>query len=151
MAGEDVVLGPGERAAVSAGIRIALPAGLEAQVRPRSGQAMSRGLTVLNAPGTIDSGYRGVVRVLLINANPSVTPGDLDGSEDSLADRLAAGIASRTLRVRRGERIAQLVFARFARPDCRLVGRIDRDTGRGEGGFGSTDEGVRFARPPVAE
>lgn len=148
---EEVVLRPGERAAVSAGIRIALPAGLEAQVRPRSGQALTRGLTVLNTPGTIDSGYRGVVRVILLNANPGLTAEDLDGAPETLAHRLAAGLESRSVRIRRGERIAQLVFARFVRPDCELVGRVDRDTGRGEGGFGSTDESGRFARPPLAE
>lgn len=137
---EPAVLAPGDRALVSAGIRIALPDGLEAQVRPRSGQALKRGLTVPNAPGTIDPGYRGPVKVILMNAAPGLCAGDLAGGpgNESLAERLARGIESRTIRIERGERIAQLVFARFERPEIGLVNRVSLETTRGQGGFGST-------------
>jgi dUTP diphosphatase len=106
-------LAPGARALVPTGIAIALPEGHEAQVRPRSGLAARHGLTVLNAPGTIDADYRGEVQVLLINY----------GSE-------AVDIA-------RGMRIAQLVIAPVARARLREVASLD-ETGRGKGGFGST-------------
>jgi len=113
---EDVDLPPGGRVAVSAGIRIALPDGVEGQVRPRSGQALRKGLGCLNSPGTIDPGYRGPVKVILYNAEPALTSEELDGPSGELAIRLASGIAQRTIHVQRGERIAQLVFARFERP-----------------------------------
>jgi dUTP pyrophosphatase len=137
---EPSILAPGERTLVSAGIRIALPAGLEAQVRPRSGQALQRGLTIPNAPGTIDSGYRGPVKVILLNTAPGVCLADLArvSGEEDLAARLARGIESRTVRIERGERIAQLVFARFERPAIEVVDSVSLDTTRGEGGFGST-------------
>ena len=123
----DLVLAPGARALVSTGLRLILPEGYEGQVRPRSGLAWRQGLTLLNAPGTVDSDYRGVVKVILVNL----------------------GQASVT--VRRGDRIAQLVVAPVARvvwaeasdeaPAAEIRGdaesRGDAD-GRGEGGFGST-------------
>jgi dUTP pyrophosphatase len=102
-----------ERALVPTGIAIALPEGFEAQVRPRSGLAVKHGLTVLNAPGTIDADYRGEVQVLLIN----------HGRE--------------AFAVTRGMRIAQLVVAPVSRAQFRAVPALDR-TGRGTGGFGST-------------
>ncbi len=108
-----IMLAPGARALVPTGIAIALPDGHEAQVRPRSGLAARHGLTVLNAPGTIDADYRGEVQVLLIN----------HGSE-------AVSIA-------RGMRIAQLVIAPVARAQLREMASLD-DTTRGKGGFGST-------------
>jgi len=135
---EDVDLPPGGRVAVSAGIRIALPDGVEGQVRPRSGQALRKGLGCLNSPGTIDPGYRGPVKVILYNAEPALTSEELDGPSGELAIRLASGIAQRTIHVQRGERIAQLVFARFERPVVELVGHLPEDTERGAGGFGST-------------
>jgi dUTP pyrophosphatase len=135
---EDVDLSPGERRAVPAGIRIALPGGVEGQVRPRSGQALRSGLGCLNSPGTIDPGYRGPVKVILYNAQPALTVEDLEGPPDLLADRLARGIESRTIRIRRGDRIAQLVLARFERPVVELVDHLPEDTERGAGGFGST-------------
>lgn len=140
---EETTLAPGERRLVSAGIRIALPPGVEAQVRPRSGQALRQGLTVPNAPGTIDPGYRGPVKVILLNAAPSVTSADLVAETDplSLSDRLAEGLRRRSIRIERGERIAQLVFARFERPTLEIVERVSLETGRGEGGFGSTGAG----------
>lgn len=111
--GEDVVLAPGRRALLPTGIALALPAGFEAQIRPRSGLALRHGVTVLNAPGTIDADYRGEVGVLLVNHG-----------QDAFT-------------IRRGDRIAQLVVAEVARarlaPAAELPG-----SGRGAGGFGST-------------
>ena len=111
--GEPVTLAPGAFALVPTGIQIALPPGTEGQVRPRSGLAFKRGVTVLNSPGTIDSSYRGEIGVLLVN----------HGAEP--------------FEVRRGERVAQLVVARYQ--PVRLV-EVDAlgDTARGAGGFGST-------------
>jgi dUTP pyrophosphatase len=140
---EPAILAPGDRALVSAGIRIALPDGLEAQVRPRSGQALKRGLTIPNSPGTIDSGYRGPVKVILLNTAAALCEADLVDITDgkSVAGRLADGIRSRTIRIERGERIAQLVFARFERPAIQVVESVSLETTRGEGGFGSTGAG----------
>ena len=104
---------PGGRALVAAGFRLELPAGYEAQVRPRSGLALNHGVTVLNAPGTIDADYRGEVKVLLVNL----------------------GTASHT--IRRGDRIAQLVVQAVARARLEVVDELET-TERGEGGFGST-------------
>lgn len=108
-----VVLAPGGRALIPTGLKIALPPGYEAQVRPRSGLALKFGLTCLNSPGTIDSDYRGEVGVILAN------------------------LGSETFTVRRGERIAQLVVAAHARAELVEVEALD-DTARGAGGFGST-------------
>jgi dUTP pyrophosphatase len=105
------VLAPGERALVATGISIAVPQGYEAQVRPRSGLALEHGILLPNAPGTIDSDYRGEVKVILWNA------GD------------------REFVVRRGDRIAQLVIAPVASVEWEERASLD-DTGRGEGGFG---------------
>lgn len=135
---ESVELAPGERAAVSAGLRLALPPGIEGQVRPRSGRALREGLGVVNAPGTIDPGYRGPVKVLLLNTSPCVDAADLAGDPATLAERLLTGLTGRTIRVERGERIAQLVFARFERPAVEIVDEVPTETERGEGGFGST-------------
>lgn len=108
---EEVALRPGERALIPTGIRLELPPGVEAQVRPRSGLALRYGLGLVNSPGTIDADYRGEVGVLLINW----------GTE--------------TFVVRRGMRIAQLVFARYL--TARLQPEIELSaTKRGEGGFG---------------
>jgi len=140
---EPAVLAPGDRVLVSAGIRIALPEGLEAQVRPRSGQALKRGLTIPNSPGTIDPGYRGPVKVILLNTAAALRESDLVDIADggSVAGRLVQGIRSRTIRIEVGERIAQLVFARFERPAIRVVESVSLETTRGEGGFGSTGAG----------
>lgn len=108
-----LAIAPGARALVPTGIAIALTAGAEAQVRPRSGLAAKHGLTVLNAPGTIDADYRGEVQVLLINHG-----------NDSVA-------------ITRGMRIAQLVFAPVIKVLLREVATLD-ETQRGAGGFGST-------------
>ncbi|MFZ5733929.1 MAG: dUTP diphosphatase [Pseudomonadota bacterium] len=110
---EPLVLAPGQRAIVPTGLMIAVPAGFEAQVRPRSGLAAKHGITVLNAPGTIDADYRGEVGVLLINHGETAFP------------------------IRRGERIAQMVIAPVAQVELTPVAALS-DTGRGSGGFGST-------------
>ncbi|HEY2745227.1 MAG TPA: dUTP diphosphatase [Polyangia bacterium] len=109
----EVTIAPGERALVGSGVAIALPAGYEAQVRPRSGLAMKYGVTVLNAPGTVDEDYRGEVKVLLVNHG-----------QDAFV-------------VRHGERIAQLVVARVARVALVEEDTLD-ETKRGAGGYGHT-------------
>ena len=106
-------LAPGARALVPTGLAIAIPSGYEGQVRPRSGRAFAEGLTVLNAPGTIDADYRGEVRVLVVN------------------------LGQMPVRVQRGDRIAQLVVAPVVRIAWDEVERLD-GTARGTGGFGST-------------
>lgn len=112
-AAEDVILPPGGRALVATGFAIALPAGFEAQVRPRSGLAAKHGVTVLNAPGTVDADYRGEVKVILINH------GD------------------QAFAIKRGDRIAQMIISPVTR--ARLTEAIElSDTARGAGGFGST-------------
>lgn len=140
-AAEEVTLLPGQRATVPTGIALALPEGTEGQVRPRSGNAARHGLGLLNAPGTIDSGYRGPVKVICYNSNPPFTAADLaELTEDgptTLRDRLAVWLERHAIRIARGERIAQLVVARFERPEVRVVAELEA-TGRGEGGFGST-------------
>ena len=108
-----VTLGPLERALVPTGLYIALPAGYEAQVRPRSGLAAKHGITVLNTPGTIDADYRGEIKVILVNL--SNTPFEIVP----------------------GERIAQMVVARHERVEWDEVEVLD-ETARGAGGFGST-------------
>lgn len=145
---ENVCLAPGERRMVSAGIRIALPAGVEGQVRPRSGNAFKRGLTITNTPGTVDPGYRGPIKIILQNTEPAITLDDLHkanggaaGGEDgvyALRQRIAEGIRSRTVQIERGERIAQLVCVRFERPNIEIVNQVPMDSPRGAGGFGST-------------
>ncbi|WP_324024681.1 dUTP diphosphatase [Maribacter sp. BPC-D8] len=110
---EAVILQPLGRAIIPTGLFIELPVGIEAQVRPRSGLAAKKGVTVLNAPGTIDADYRGEVGVILINL----------GSEDFVVEN--------------GERIAQMVIAKHERADWNLVDNLS-ETARGEGGFGST-------------
>jgi dUTP pyrophosphatase len=113
VAAEDVTLAPGGRHAVATGFAIAIPEGFEVQVRPRSGLALKHGITCLNTPGTIDSDYRGEVKVILANLGPE------------------------PFEVRRGERIAQLVPAPVQRARFRETDDLD-STERGSGGFGST-------------
>jgi dUTP pyrophosphatase len=108
-----LVLSPGKHAMVPTGLTIALPEGFEAQVRPRSGLAAKHGITVLNAPGTVDADYRGEIAVILIN----------HGAEP--------------FTIRRGERIAQMVIASVVRADFVAVAELS-STDRGGGGFGST-------------
>jgi dUTP pyrophosphatase len=113
LAAEDVTLAPGARHAVATGLALAIPPGFEIQVRPRSGLALKHGITVPNTPGTIDSDYRGELKVILIN----------HGADD--------------FDVRRGDRIAQLVLSPVTRASWLKVDELD-ETIRGEGGFGST-------------
>ena len=110
---EDLVIAPGKRALVPTGLVMLLPPGYEAQVRPRSGLALKHGVTVLNTPGTIDSGYRGEVGVILANF------GDSDFA------------------VRKGDKIAQIVIAPVTQPDIVESDTVE-STDRGAGGFGST-------------
>lgn len=110
---EPIILRPLERRLIPTGLYIALPAGYEAQVRPRSGLALKKGITVLNSPGTIDADYRGEVGVLLINLS----------QEDFV--------------VNDGERIAQMVIARHEQGEFEAVEVLD-ETERGEGGYGHT-------------
>ena len=110
---EPIILRPLERRLIPTGLHIALPAGYEAQVRPRSGLALKKGITVLNSPGTIDADYRGEVGVLLINLS----------QEDFV--------------VNDGERIAQMVIARHEQGEFEAVDVLD-ETERGEGGYGHT-------------
>ncbi|TCK24774.1 dUTP diphosphatase [Pseudonocardia endophytica] len=114
---EDVVLAPGDRALVGTGVAVALPPGFAGFVHPRSGLAARHGLSVVNAPGTVDAGYRGEIRVCLVN---------LDRTE--------------ALTLRRGDRIAQLVVQRVEHARFREVDALP-DSARGSGGHGST--GVR--------
>ena len=113
LAAEDVTLAPGARHAVATGLAVAIPPGFEIQVRPRSGLALKHGISVPNTPGTIDSDYRGELKVILIN----------HGAEN--------------FTIRRGDRIAQLVLAPVTRASWLEVAQLN-ETLRGEGGFGST-------------
>ncbi len=108
-----VILAPMQRAIVPTGIAIALPKGFEAQVRPRSGLAAKNGITVLNAPGTIDADYRGEVGVILVN------------------------LSNEPFTITRGMRVAQMILAAYCRAEWQLQTSLD-ETARGAGGFGST-------------
>ena len=110
---EELILKPGERKVVSTGVKMALPQGYEAQVRPKSGLAAKHGISVVNTPGTVDAGYRGVVGVIIIN----------HGQED--------------FSVEKNTKIAQMVINKVEYADIQEVESLD-DTERGEGGFGST-------------
>ncbi len=112
-AAEDLTIPAGQRALIGTGLAFAIPEGFEIQVRPRSGLALKKGVTVLNAPGTIDSDYRGELKAILIN----------HGEDDFV--------------VQRGDRIAQIVVAPVQRGNLVEVDNLD-DTARGSGGFGST-------------
>ncbi|MGV1005288.1 MAG: dUTP diphosphatase [Candidatus Nanopelagicales bacterium] len=115
---EDVVLPPGERALVGTGIALALPAGYAAFVHPRSGLAARFGVAMVNAPGTVDAGYRGEIRVSIVNLDPR-----------------------ETVRLRRGDRIAQLVFQEVAVARFHEVAKLP-GSHRGANGFGSTGLGA---------
>jgi dUTP pyrophosphatase len=122
---QDVDLAPGERAVVRTGVAIALPDGYAGFVHPRSGLAANHGVTLVNAPGTIDSGYRGEIKVILLNTDPV-----------------------RTVSLRRGDRIAQLVVQRVENVTFREVPALP-DSARGDNGFGSTG-GHAAGFPPLA-
>lgn len=110
---ESITLNPLERAMIPTGLSIALPDGTEAQIRPRSGLAAKHGISVLNAPGTIDADYRGEIKVILVN------------------------LSNEPFTINPGERIAQMVVARYERVEWEAVETLD-ETERGAGGFGST-------------
>ncbi len=114
-ADEQFSLAPGERRLVPTGLAVGIPPGHEGQVRPRSGLAVRHGVAIVNAPGTIDSDYRGEVKVVLVN------------------------LGQEPVSFARGDRIAQLVIAPVARAEVRLVESLD-ETARGGGGFGSTGQ-----------
>src|SRR6478609_3248547 len=119
LSAEDLTLAPGERNAVATGLSLAIPPGYEVQVRPRSGLALKHGISVPNTPGTIDSDYRGELKVIAIN----------HGSED--------------FAIARGDRIAQLVLAPVTLAAWEEVAELD-ETARGAGGFGSTGGHARL-------
>ena len=110
---EAIVLKPLERALIKTGLFIALPEGFEAQIRPRSGLAYKKGITVLNSPGTIDADYRGEIGVILVN------------------------LSNEDFTIENGERVAQMVIAQHEQAEWNLVEELS-DTKRGAGGFGST-------------
>lgn len=110
---DDCIIEPGKRVLIKCGISIALPDGFEAQIRPRSGLAYKNGVTVLNAPGTIDADYRGEIGVILIN------------------------LGEEAFTVTRGMRVAQMVVASYSKANLDVVDELS-ETVRGEGGFGST-------------
>ncbi len=112
-AAETTNIGPGERGLVGTGFAFAIPVGYEVQVRPRSGLALKKGVTILNTPGTIDSDYRGEIKVIIANL----------GKEDFIVER--------------GDRIAQIIVAPVQRANMVEVSELD-ETARGTGGFGST-------------
>jgi dUTP pyrophosphatase len=110
---EEFILRPLERTAVATGLFIELPAGFEAQIRPRSGLAAKHGITVLNSPGTIDADYRGEIKVILVN------------------------LSHENFTIVNGERIAQMIISRHEQADWVMVEQLE-DSSRGEGGFGHT-------------
>jgi dUTP pyrophosphatase len=112
-AAEEQTLQPGERKLISSGIKIAVPNGYEAQVRPKSGLALKHGLSIVNTPGTIDEQYRGIVKIILINHS------------------------TEPYTVEKDKKIAQMVINKIEHPDIEEVTELD-ETSRGEGGFGST-------------
>lgn len=109
----DYTLKPGERVLVSTGIKIAVPKGYEAQIRPKSGLALNHGISIVNTPGTIDSSYRGEVRIIIIN----------HGKEN--------------FKIEKGKKIAQMIFNKVEEAEFEEIEELD-NTARGEGGFGST-------------
>ena len=115
-ANEDEVINPGEIKLISTGVRIALPKGYEAQIRPKSGLALKHGITVLNTPGTIDAGYRGEIKVILIN------------------------LGNNAYKIEKGKKIAQMVISKVEYLNMKVVNNKDElpSAERGEGGFGST-------------
>ena len=112
-AAEEYILKPGERKLVNTGVKIALPVGYEAQIRPKSGLALKHGISIVNTPGTVDSGYRGLVGVIAIN----------HGAEE--------------FKIEKNQKIAQMIINKVESAEVEEVPELD-ETSRGEGGFGST-------------
>ncbi len=110
---ENAVIAPGEYKIISTGIAIELPRGIEAQIRPRSGLALKYGLTILNAPGTVDSGYRGEIKIILLN------------------------LGKEAVEIKKGQRIAQMVFNKIEDAEIKEVKKLSKSD-RNEKGFGST-------------
>lgn len=110
---EEIIIEPGERALIPTGLAIELPQGYEAQIRPRSGLAWQYGITLLNTPGTIDSDYRGEIKLIVIN------------------------LGKKAFRVKKGDRLAQMIIARFVECELEEVKQLSR-TRRAQGGFGHT-------------
>ncbi len=110
----DIVLKPGERAVVPTGLAISLPSGFAAFIQPRSGLAVNHGITIVNTPGLIDSGYRGEIKVILLNTD-----------------------SNQSFQIKKGDKIAQMVVQQIAEVDWEEVEELDK-TQRGTGGFGST-------------
>jgi dUTP pyrophosphatase len=123
---QPVVLAPGARATIPTGLLLQVPAGFEGQIRPRSGLAAKAGVTVLNSPGTVDSDYRGEVKIILVN------------------------LGDRDFVVSRGDRVAQLVISPAVKAEISVAVRLE-DSVRGEGGFGHTGgfDGARNERSPT--
>ncbi len=117
-AGKAFVLKPFERKLVPTGIKVEIPEGFEIQVRPRSGLAAKEGITVLNAPGTVDSSYRGEIKVVLIN------------------------LGEKNVKIDKGDRIAQMVLAKVEKIEWQKAGKLKK-THRGSGGFGSTGKATK--------
>ena len=140
---------PGERVKIPTGIKLEMPAGMEAQVRPRSGMAINHGLTVINTPGTIDADFRGEIMVLAYNTNPVISAQHwLDMLEafksiaeteedDKLAQQFEEWVESNTIQIFTGDRIAQLVFGTHEVPELEEVSEL-AESARGEGGMGSS-------------
>lgn len=110
---ESYILKPGERRLISTGLSFEIPKGFEIQVRPKSGLALNHGLTIPNSPGTLDSGYRGELKVILLNTS------------------------NINYEIKKGEKIAQIILARYEQAEIHLVSELS-ETSRGAGGFGST-------------
>jgi dUTP pyrophosphatase len=110
---EDFILNPGEHSLIGTGLKIEIPKGFEAQVRPRSGLALKNKITILNSPGTIDSGYRGDIGIMLMNHSKE------------------------KFEIKKGDRVAQLIIAKHETPEIIEVNELE-DSERGEGGFGHT-------------
>ena len=115
MSAENIEIDPLETKLVSAGFRIQLPPGYEAQIRPRSGNALKKKLQVANSPGTVDCGYTGIVGVIVFNASPT-----------------------EKLYISKGDKIAQMVIAKLPEVEMEIVTSIEKNTARGDSGFGST-------------
>ena len=111
---EDNTLNPGERKLISTGLSFEMPKGYEMQVRPKSGLALKNGITLLNSPGTLDSGYRGELKVLMFNTS------------------------DQTYSIKKSEKIAQIIIAKYEEAEMIEVEELKTNTSRGEGGFGST-------------
>lgn len=129
---EDVVIEPGQTVLVKTGLKMAIPVGMEVQIRPRSGISLNTPLRIPNAPGTIDSGYRGEICVILENTSVGTS---VEGQVFSLKDK---GNHKGTYKIAKGDRVAQMVVASYVKADFRLVSDVSVIGNDRAGGFGST-------------